>query len=170
MKFLALLLILALAALALWYFYPGKRLPDDTVIDRLLVLKSKRRMVAFSNGRPVKTYMIALGGNPTGHKQFEGDRKTPEGIYAINDRNPNSAYHKNLGVSYPNEKDLAFAGMHGRSPGGDIKIHGIRNGRGWIGKFHRWKDWTLGCIAVTDAEIDELYRAVKADAVIEIRP
>ncbi len=170
MKFLALLILLALAALAYWYFYPGKRLADDAVIDRLLVLKSERKMIAFAGNQELKTYKIALGGAPTGHKQFEGDRRTPEGLYVINERNPNSAYHKNLGISYPNEKDAAFAVSQGRSAGGDIKIHGLRNGRGWIGKFHRWEDWTLGCIAVTDDEIDELYRAVKDGAVIEIRP
>lgn len=170
MRIVTLIILSGLVSLAIWYFYPGERLGDDAAIDRLLVLKSERKMVAFSGSKKLKTYRIALGGSPVGHKQFEGDQKTPEGMYTINERNPNSGYHKNLGVSYPNQKDIAFASAKGKPAGGDIKIHGLRNGRGWIGKFHRFKDWTLGCIAVTDAEIDELYRAVKDGAVIEIRP
>ena len=96
--------------------------------------------------------------------------KTPEGRYIINARNPNSGYHKNLGVSYPNETDKVNAEKLGKPAGGDIKIHGLRNGRGYIGKFHHLKDWTAGCIAVTNDEVDELYAAVKPNAVIEIRP
>ena len=118
----------------------------------------------------LKTYPIALGKQPVGHKHFEGDGKTPEGKYRINDRNPNSAYHKNLGVSYPNEADKAYAAAQGKSPGGLIKIHGIKNGWGSIGKRHLQRDWTDGCIAVTDEEIDELYRSVKHNAEIEILP
>ena len=167
---IALVLLLLVAAALIWNYFPGKSLPDGTVVDRLIVMKSERKMIAFAGNRELKTYKIALGGAPLGHKQFEGDRKTPEGIYTINDRNPNSASHKNLGVSYPNANDSAIAEAQGKSAGGDIKVHGLRNGWGWIGKCHRFKDWTLGCIAVTDAEIDELYRAVKPDAVIDIRP
>lgn len=167
-KLISYILLGGLAALAGYYFYPGKKLPEGTVIDRLVVHKGKRSMEAYSNGTLVKTYTIALGFDPTGHKAFEGDGRTPEGTYTINARNANSAYHKNLGVSYPNAADRAYAKALGKEPGGDIKIHGLRNGRGAIGKFHRWKDWTHGCIAVTDAEIDELFAAVKDGAVIEI--
>ena len=127
-------------------------------------------MSAYSKGKLLKTYPIALGKQPVGHKHFEGDGKTPEGKYRINDRNPNSAYHKNLGVSYPNDADKAYAAAQGKSPGGLIKIHGIKNGWGSIGKKHLQRDWTDGCIAVTDEEIDELYRSVKHNAEIEILP
>lgn len=164
------LILLIPACLALYYFYPSPKLPHGSVIDRLVVYKSKRRMEAWSGNTLLKTYTISLGKNPIGHKEFEGDCKTPEGIYSINERNPNSAYHKNLGVSYPNDEDIAHAVSIGKSPGAHIKIHGLRNGRGYIGKFHRWKDWTAGCIAVTNAEVDELYSAVKENAVIEILP
>ncbi|KOS08266.1 hypothetical protein AM493_08425 [Flavobacterium akiainvivens] len=167
---ISLISLAAIGAITAYYFYPGKKLPAGTVIDRLVVYKSKRTMEAWANGRLIKTYTIALGGNPTGHKEYEGDMRTPEGTYTINARNPNSAYHKNLGVSYPNSADRAHAASRGKSPGGDIKIHGLRNGRGYIGKFHRFKDWTHGCIAVTNPEIDELYAAVKDGAVIEILP
>ncbi len=144
-------------------------LPNVT-IDRLLVLKSKRQMWAYQGEKLIKIYPIALGFNPIGHKQFEGDGKTPEGIYRINERNPNSAYHKNLGVSYPNKVDKEYAESQGKSPGGLIKIHGLRNGSGSIGRLHLLKDWTHGCIAVTNEEIDELYQSVKHNAEIDIRP
>lgn len=142
----------------------------DVKIDRLVVFKAKRQMWAYQGEQLIKVYPIALGFNPIGHKQFEGDGKTPEGIYRINERNPNSGYHKNLGVSYPNEADKAYAASQGKSPGGLIKIHGLRNGTGAIGKMHLLKDWTYGCIAVTDEEVDELYQAVIHNAIIDIRP
>ena len=145
-------------------------LPANTIVDHLLVYKSKRRMQAFAGNILLKEYVIALGESPIGHKQFEGDERTPEGRYTINDRNPNSGYHKNLGISYPNEQDIAYAQKMGQSAGGDIKIHGLPNGKGLIGKAHRQFDWTNGCIAVTDEEVDELYRSVKKNAIIDILP
>ncbi|MEL1245370.1 L,D-transpeptidase family protein [Flavobacterium sp. DGU11] len=156
--------------IAIYYLYPGQQLPSGKTIDRLVVHKAARKMEAWSGNELLKTYSVSLGKDPIGHKQFEGDCKTPEGSYTINARNPNSAYYKNLGISYPNAADKATAAKQGKSPGGDVKIHGLRNGRGYIGKFHRWKDWTAGCIAVTNEEMEELYKAVKEDAVIEILP
>ncbi len=112
----------------------------------------------FRDGNQIKTYRIALGRNPLGAKQEEGDMKTPEGIYKIDGRNPQSSFHLALHISYPSDEDDKRAAAHGVSAGFDIMIHGIQNGRGWIGAFHRWKDWTAGCIAVTDEEIEELWR------------
>lgn len=161
------ILILALVVYNIW---PEQKLTADVKIDFLLVEKSKRTMKAYSGTQLLKTYKISLGGNPAGHKVFEGDEKTPEGIYTINDRNPYSGYHKNLGVSYPNSTDRERAKAIGKSPGGDIKIHGLRNGAfGIINKLHRLTDWTNGCIAVTNSEVDELYNAVVPNAKIEIR-
>lgn len=165
---MAFFIFIILALLAVYYFYPERQLPADTVIDRLVVHKAKRTMEAYCGSELVKTYTVSLGFNPSGHKAYEGDGCTPEGTYTINARNAKSGYHKNLGVSYPNEADRAYAAQLGKSPGGDIKIHGLKNGRGYIGKFQRWHDWTHGCIAVTDAEIDGLYAAVKDGAKIEI--
>ncbi|WP_373746997.1 murein L,D-transpeptidase family protein [Neisseria dentiae] len=145
-------------------------IPSEIKIDRLVVYKGKRQMWAYSGGRLVKIYPVSLGFNPVGHKQFEGDGKTPEGVYRINERNPHSGYHKNLGVSYPNEADKKFAASQGKDPGGLIKIHGLPNGTGKIGRQHLRRDWTDGCIAVTDNEIDELYRSVVHNAEIDIRP
>ena len=170
---LAAVLLMAVAASVFWFVAPIRStttvtmpsetpLPEDAVIDRLVVHKSKRTMSAYSQGRLLKTYPISLGKQPVGHNQFEGDGKTPEGKYRINERNPNSGYHKNLGVSYP--------AAQCKSPGWLIKSHGMKNGWGFIGKKHLQKDWTDGCIAVTDEEIDELYRSVKHNAEIEILP
>ncbi|WP_206619091.1 L,D-transpeptidase family protein [Flavobacterium cerinum] len=165
------MLLLLPVGLAVYYFYPGSKIPKGKTVDKLIVYKSKRSMEAWSGSERLKTYHIALGKNPIGHKQFEGDNKTPEGVYHINDRNPKSGYHKNLGVSYPNTADKTSAEKLGKAPGGHIKIHGLRNGTaGYMGKFHRLKDWTAGCIAVTNDEVDELYTAVKENAVIEIYP
>lgn len=111
-----------------------------------------------------------MGRSPVGDKAAEGDKRTPEGDYFVNGKNPGSGYHKNLGISYPNAEDRANANARGLSTGGDIKIHGIRNGMGFIGKFHRMFDWTAGCIAVTDEEIDELYENVKVGTPITILP
>ena len=154
----------------IYYFYPESKLPSDAEIDSIIVYKSERKMLVYSDGELLKTYRISLGRQPIGAKEFEGDRKTPEGIYFIDSKNPHSSYHRNLGISYPNENDIAHAEQHGKSAGGLIKIHGLRNRFGFIGKFHRWVDWTLGCIAVTNQEMRELYRAVKIGAIIEIKP
>jgi murein L,D-transpeptidase YafK len=171
MKGLLYIVPIIIAGFAIWYFYPDKKLPDGAVVDKLIVYKSKRKMQAYSGSKLLKTYSIALGKNPVGHKQYEGDNRTPEGTYTINARNSNSGYHKNLGISYPNATDIAMAAKLGKPSGGDIKIHGLPNGgAGYINKSHRIIDWTAGCIAVTNAEIDELYVTVKPDAVIEIFP
>ena len=145
-------------------------LPANSKIDHIVVFKSQRQMRVYQGEKLMKIYPISLGDQPVGHKQFEGDEKTPEGIYRINERNPNSRYHKNLGISYPNAQDKAYAQSQGKSPGGLIKIHGLPNGMGQLGRQHLRDDWTNGCIAVTDNEIDELYQHVVHNAVIDIRP
>ncbi len=150
----------------IWPEYP---LPSDKKIDRIVVDKAQRRLSVFSNSKLIKTYKISLGFDPIGDKEFEGDGRTPEGIYTINDKNPNSGYHLNLGISYPNSEDIKSADKQGKSPGGDIKIHGLRNGLGFIGKLHRMFDWTLGCIALTNSEIRELYDNVPIGTEIEIK-
>lgn len=170
MKKFSIVLLLAVAALTVYYFYPEPGLPPGQEIDRLVVLKSKRIMHAYSNGTIVRTYKISLGKNPLGHKQAEGDYRTPEGDYFINSRNDESGYHRNLGISYPNMTDRDKAMQTNTNPGGDIKIHGLRNGLGFIGKFQRWKDWTAGCIALTDAEVDELAERVRLGTPITILP
>lgn len=162
--------ILTLIALIVYYFYPEQKLPSNIKIDSLIVYKSKRELIVYSNGQVIKIYKISLGKNPVGDKEFEGDKKTPEGIYFINAKNPNSGYHKNLGISYPNKEDIETSKENGKLTGGDIKIHGLKNGLGFISKFQRWYDWTSGCIALTNQEVDELYNAVGIGTKIEIKP
>ena len=138
--------------------------------DKVLIEKKARRLSLLSNSEVIKTYRIALGGNPIGPKERQGDNKTPEGTYIIDSRNRDSAYHLSLHLSYPNEKDKLRAKKLGVSPGGDIMIHGIKNGLAWIGAFHAEVDWTEGCIAVTDQEIEEIDRLVPNGTIVEIRP
>jgi len=118
----------------------------------------------------VKTYKIALGGDPIGPKTRQGDHKTPEGIYILDRRNAHSQFHKAIHVSYPNDRDRAAARAKGVSPGGDVFVHGLPNGFGYVGAAHRLKDWTDGCIAVTNEEIDEIWKSVADGTPIEIRP
>lgn len=138
--------------------------------DKILIEKKERRLTLISKGKVLKTYQIALGGNPDGPKERQGDNKTPEGIYVIDARNKNSQYHRSLHISYPNEKDKKRAKKLGASPGGDIMIHGIKNGFSWVGDLHTEVDWTKGCIAVTDEEIEEIDALVPHGTVVEIRP
>ncbi len=145
-------------------------LPAGIAIDRIVVEKSAKRLSIFRDGNHIKSYRIALGGNPVGAKQEEGDMKTPEGTYKIDSRNAQSSFHLALHISYPSDEDNKRAAARGVSAGFDIMIHGIQNGRGWIGAFHRWKDWTAGCIALTDAEIEELWQVTPDGTTIEVRP
>lgn len=138
--------------------------------DKILIEKQERRLTLFSKKKVIKTYKIALGGNPDGPKERQGDMKTPEGTYFIDSRNKNSLYHLSLHISYPNEKDKKRARELGVSPGGDIMIHGIKNGMSWVGDAHAESDWTKGCIAVTDDEIEEIDKLVPNGTIVEIRP
>jgi len=155
--------------LALCYsLFPSRRLNRRILADKIVVRKGARKLELWSGGKKVKTYRIALGKNPVGAKQFEGDMRTPEGTYIIDGKNPNSAFYLNLGISYPDNKAMALAEAMGKKPGSAIKIHGLRNGLGWRGRFHRTKDWTAGCIAVTNIEMEELYRAVPVGTPIHV--
>ncbi|AJE02233.1 L,D-transpeptidase family protein [Geobacter pickeringii] len=138
--------------------------------DRILIEKKERRMTLLSKGEVLKTYRIALGGNPNGPKERQGDNKTPEGTYSIDSRNKDSRYHLSLHISYPNERDRKRAKELGVSPGGNIMIHGIKNGFSWVGDAHTEVDWTKGCIAVTDEEIEEIAKVAPNGTTVEIRP
>lgn len=143
-------------------------LPDLPRIDRIVIHKGARDMQLWSGGRLVHTmHGVALGNAPVGQKHFEGDGKTPEGRYAIDFRNGESSYHLSLRLSYPDAAASAFAQAQGRSPGGEIYIHGQPN---WL-KLGRLKgDWTQGCVAVSNKEIEALWRAVPPGAVVEVLP
>jgi murein L,D-transpeptidase YafK len=139
-------------------------------VDRVLVEKSARKLTLLANGESIRSYSVALGANPLGPKERQGDARTPEGVYWIDARNPNSAYHRSLRISYPSREDSQRAAEAGVPPGGDIMIHGIPNGRSWMARLNQSLDWTDGCIAVTDIEIDEIWSLVKIGTVVEIRP
>jgi len=138
--------------------------------DRILVDKSDRLMVLFRNGQELARYPVSLGpGADDGPKQVEGDARTPEGIYRIDWRNPKSRYHLSLRISYPSDDDRARAAAMGKSAGGDIMIHGAPNGWGWAAALFQGRDWTNGCIAVTNSEMRNLWTQVPDNTVIEIR-
>lgn len=147
-----------------------KATQKGSAVDRILIEKKERRLKLLSKDEVLKSYKIALGGNPKGPKERQGDNKTPEGTYRIDGRNKGSQYHLALHISYPNEKDRKRAKELGVSPGGDIMIHGIKNGFAWVGDAHTEVDWTKGCIAVTDEEIEEIAKVVPNGTIVEIRP
>lgn len=147
---------------------PPPLAPITGQIDRILIEKSDRRLTIYRDGEALRTYRVALGFAPDGDKERQGDGKTPEGIFRIDRRNPESAYHLSLGLDYPHPDDRARAAAGGYSPGGDIFIHGQPNGFGAVGTLPY--DWTEGCIAVPDAVIEELWRITPIGTEVEIRP
>jgi murein L,D-transpeptidase YafK len=138
--------------------------------DRIVVLKKERTLQLLSRGQVIKSYKIALGGNPLGPKTQQGDHKTPEGVYVLDSRNVHSQFYKSIHISYPNARDRAAARQRGVSPGGDVFVHGLPNGYSFLGASHRLKDWTEGCSAVTNNEMDVIWSAVADGTPIEIRP
>jgi murein L,D-transpeptidase YafK len=138
--------------------------------DRVVVYKSERKLVLLSQGKEVRSYKVALGSEPVGPKTRHGDHRTPEGVYTLDSRNPNSHFYKAFHISYPNPKDIATAKRLGVSPGGDIMLHGLPKEYAWVGKAHTLHDWTDGCIAVTNEEMDELWKLVPVGTPIEIKP
>jgi len=144
--------------------------PAKEVVDRIVVKKADHTLSLLSHGRVIKTYHVSLGPNPVGPKRKQGDGKTPEGTYVIDSRNAASKFHLSLHVSYPNAADRARAKAAGVDPGGDIMIHGLGPGFDWVGPLQRTRDWTAGCIAVTNAQIEEIWARVKIGTVVEIRP
>ncbi len=143
-------------------------IPKNTVIDKVFVDKSARTLQLLSDDKVIKSYHIALGGNPIGHKQQQGDQRTPVGNYILDYKNEKSGYYRSIHVSYPNTADKARAKSRGVSAGGDIMIHGQKNGFGAFGILNQQRDWTEGCMAVTNDEMDEIMAAVKIGTAIEI--
>jgi murein L,D-transpeptidase YafK len=142
----------------------------DAVVDRIIVEKSKRTMTLLKQDREVRTYKIALGRDPVGPKVRQGDNKTPEGIYYIDYKVPNSVYHRALHLSYPNPDDVERARDLGVPPGGSIMIHGMKPDKLWMGDVQYLFNWTNGCIALTNREIEEVWVLVPPLTPVEIRP
>jgi murein L,D-transpeptidase YafK len=158
---LTLLLILALCCTAV-------AAPNQA--DKIVIVKSARSMTLFSDGKVLKTYKVALGSAPVSPKRVEGDHKTPEGNYVIDAKNPQSQFHLSLHISYPSAADRERSRSVGQSPGGAIMIHGLAKPFAYLGPLHRQTDWTDGCIAVTNTEIEEIWKLVPVGTRVEIRP
>jgi len=138
--------------------------------DRIVIMKAARTLTLMKNGKTLKTYKVSLGTVPIGPKQQQGDHKTPEGVYFVDEKVPNSRFHIALHLSYPSAADRERARKLGVSPGGNIEIHGLGKEFAWVGSMQRMVDWTDGCIAVTDDEIEEIYAQVSVGTPVEIRP
>ncbi len=139
-------------------------------VDLVRVSKSEHRLYLMSDGRIMAAFHIALGRHPVGTKQQAGDGRTPEGRYVLDYRNAGSAFHKSIHISYPNSSDLAAAKRRGVKPGGMIMLHGQKNGLGWLGAISQRLDWTDGCIALSDDDMDELWQRVDVSTPIQIDP
>jgi len=144
--------------------------PAEVMADLVILKKSTRKLYLMKEGKILKQYKVGLGGNPKGHKQQEGDSRTPEGRYILDWRNPESLYHLSLHVSYPNEEDTLRAKKNGVAAGSNIMIHGQPNEQGWAAKLIQKRDWTEGCIAVQNSEIEEIWKRVGENTPIDILP
>jgi len=152
-----------------WNYRSGKcEAPDPGPVDLIRVDKSAHTMTVFRQGKAVRDFRVAIGRGDPGQKQQQGDGRVPEGRYRITAHNPNSAYHLSLRIGYPTAEQVAEAAGRGVDPGGDIMIHGLPNDRDWIGSRHTKVDWTAGCVAVTNREMDWLYKAVADGTPVEI--
>jgi len=171
-------LTLFLSSLALIFtvvFAWLRMLPESTVenipaADKVLVNKQARKLFLLKQGRILKQYRISLGQDPIGHKSEQGDSKTPQGSYVLDWKNPHSHYFLSIHISYPNARDRARAIDAGVSPGGDIMIHGLPNGWGWLSFVFKGWDWTDGCIAVSNTEMQEIWNSVATGTPVEILP
>ena len=138
--------------------------------DLVRVLKGERKMTLLQNGKTIREYRIALGRNPIGHKQQEGDKRTPEGTYKLDYKNPGSSFYKSIHITYPNRADKESARRRGVSPGGMIMIHGQPNGYAAAEAITQKTDWTDGCIAMRNRDMDEVWQLVPVGTTIEILP
>lgn len=166
----AALTFVAVTALVFLFSHRSRSVTLDGPADHVVVVKHAHTLTLYRQGQVLKTYRVALGRGGLGPKVQAGDNRVPEGVYRIVGRNPHSAFHRALRVGYPTPEQIRRAQARGVAPGGDIMVHGIRNGLGWVGPLQREVDWTKGCIAVTDREMDEIWSAVPDGTPIEIDP
>jgi len=145
-------------------------IPSQQKADRIVIVKSERTLTLMRGSKVLRTYKVALGGDPVGPKVKAGDKKTPEGEYVIDSKNPKSRFHLALHITYPNAADRERARKLGVSPGGGVEIHGLEPKYAWVGSLHRQINWTAGCIAVTNPEIDEIGLLVPVGTPVEIKP
>jgi murein L,D-transpeptidase YafK len=156
--------------LVLAFIVSGPCVANKNEVGSVFVDKSDKKMYLIANGKRLKEYDVVFGSNPKGHKQEEGDGRTPEGKYILDYKKADSAFYRAIHISYPDEEDKADAKKRGVNPGGLIMIHGQKNGYGWLSWLMQWFNWTDGCIAVSNSEMDELWQLVKVGTPIEIVP
>ncbi|HLT13965.1 MAG TPA: L,D-transpeptidase family protein [Marinobacter sp.] len=149
---------------------PKPTADQQFAITEVLVKKGERRLYLLNGDQKVRSYRISLGENPVGHKLYEGDKRTPEGSYLLDWRNPNSDFYKSIHISYPSSEDAELAQAWGLNPGGSIMIHGLPNNAGDLAFAFAGLDWTEGCIAVTNEEMDEIWALVDDGTPIRIMP
>lgn len=164
--------ISVLAAALLFFVLPSASRAEWDIpkADMVVIIKGKKQMLLIKDSEVMVSYKVSLGGDPNGKKLRQGDKKTPEGLYFIKGRNQKSKYHLALHISYPNGSDMERARTLGLKPGGDIMIHGLSEELSWLGRFHSVLDWTDGCIAVTNEEMEELWQLVPDGTPVEIIP
>lgn len=159
-----------LALILVWANWPASPLSSEAKADRLVVSKSQRTLAVLKGEKVLMVCPISLGGQPLGAKSMEGDQRTPEGVYRISQHKADSTCYRALRISYSDAQQMARARSNQQDPGGNIMIHGLKNGWGWLGRCHRWLDWTAGCVAVTNSEMDRLWVAVQDGTTVELRP
>lgn len=163
-------LALLIAGIAVWSMWPTPTLPADARADLVVVHKAARRLELYRAGVLLKSYAVSLGRHPIGAKRQQGDGRTPEGEYRLDFRKADSSFYRALHISYPGPADWAAARSLRVAPGGLVMLHGMKNGLGWLGRLHLAVDWTDGCVAVTDREMDEIWRAVPDGTKIVLTP
>jgi len=161
--------IIALVIISFYFMY-ARCLAVPQQADRILVLKKEKRMILMNNGETLKSYKVALGRHPSGRKISQGDFRTPEGKYTLDYRNSKSRFYRSIHISYPNSDDMADAKKRGVNPGNGIMIHGLPRGFEDLGDVHTEINWTKGCIAVSNEEMDEIWAMVRDGTPIEIKP
>jgi len=162
--------IVAVVVLFAWANAPAAALVSPSHVTKVLVVKSQHRLYLLNGNQTIATFSVALGRGGRGPKRREGDGLTPEGLYTIDSHNSHSAFFRALHISYPNAQDRANARSLGASPGGSVMVHGLSPRAAWIGRIQRWADWTNGCVALSDPEMQRVYDAVRDGTPIEIRP
>ena len=162
--------VLVIAAFTAWTVWPVPPLPQDAKADLVVVYKAARRLELYQQDILLKSYAVSLDWHPDGHKQQQGDGRTPEGEYVLDYRKPDSSFYRALHISYPASAERAAARIQGVDPGGLVMVHGMKNGLGWLGRLHLVIDWTDGCVALTDREMDEIWRAVPDGTKIILEP
>ena len=156
--------------IALLFILQTTNVMGEQKADAVLVVKSEKRLYLMREGEPFASFRVSFGSNPIGHKQEQGDGRTPEGRYILDYKNMDSAYYKSIHISYPNAEDRKEARKRGVDPGGDIMIHGQKNGYGRLSFLVQRFNWTNGCIALSDKDMDTVWNAVKPGTPIEIKP